>query len=117
MKTASFEPALDGLSSSRVPPHSLSGRRAEPPRCSARSCLMADACDMANGLKPYHLKPPSWREPWLARDELGVSGFPQFFPTHAGQEEDCMSEAAIKSGYSSRVVVPSNVCRVTAAMS
>ncbi|KAM0789234.1 hypothetical protein ACM66B_000077 [Microbotryomycetes sp. NB124-2] len=71
-----------------------------------------------NGLHRYQLAPPSWRAPWLARPPAAIANdsatqatasstsYPQFYPTCDGQDEDQLTEQAVKSGYPSRVVVP-----------
>ncbi|KAI5475649.1 Mediator complex, subunit Med12 [Pseudohyphozyma bogoriensis] len=50
-----------------------------------------------NGLVAYSLKAPSWRAPWLATHDN--SGTPQFYPTVEGQDEDQLTEQAVKSGF------------------
>ncbi|ORY57990.1 hypothetical protein BCR35DRAFT_309518 [Leucosporidium creatinivorum] len=68
-----------------------------------------------NGLTRYHLQPPSWRAPWLpSKDKAGAAAgaeggglqaWPQFYPTCDGQEEDQLTEQAVKAGFSGRTVV------------
>lgn len=63
-----------------------------------------------NGLTRYHLEPPSWRAPWLPANAAGKAGgelqaWPQFYPTCDGQEEDQLTEQAVKSGFGGKAVV------------
>lgn len=71
-------------------------RSGGPPKLSLDSELEV------NGLKPYALRAPSWQAPWLAGDN---DGYPGFFPTSTGQEEDQLSETAVKSGFVGKAVV------------
>lgn len=63
----------------------------------------ADDDLFANGLSRYHLEPPSWRAPWLA--DKPNSGYPQFYPTTDGQDEDQLTESAVKTGFAGRPIV------------
>lgn len=58
---------------------------------------------LANGLARYHLEPPSWRAPWLANKPN--SGYPQFYPTCDGQDEDLLTDSAVKTGFSGKSIV------------
>ncbi|KAL8280716.1 hypothetical protein RQP46_007039 [Phenoliferia psychrophenolica] len=58
---------------------------------------------LANGLSRYHLEPPSWRAPWLANKPN--SGYPQFYPTCAGQDEDQLTDSAVKIGFTGKSIV------------
>lgn len=85
-----------------------------------------DALLAQNGLTRYHLEPPSWRAPWLPSplppttaqatknqdkrtpvEEKGgeLHAWPQFYPTCDGQEEDQLTEQAVKAGFAGRTVV------------
>lgn len=59
---------------------------------------------LANGLTRYHLEPPSWRAPWLGTSQQAAN-YPQFYPTRDGQEEDQLTESAVKQGFSGKTVV------------
>ncbi|KAK4057288.1 RNA polymerase II mediator complex subunit [Microbotryomycetes sp. JL221] len=66
-----------------------------------------------NGLHRFRLSPPSWRLPWLtpsssatSKQHIDATPYPQFYPTCDGQDEDQLTEQAVKSGYPTRVVVP-----------
>ena len=63
-----------------------------------------------NGLVRYRLAPPSWQAPWLLSRTAQESGYPQFFPTAIGQEEDQLTESAIKSGFIGKAVVQVGLC-------
>ena len=64
-----------------------------------------------NGLVRYRLAPPSWQAPWLLTRTAQESGYPQFFPTAIGQEEDQLTESAIKSGFIGKAVVQVRLLR------
>lgn len=79
-----------------------------------------------NGLTRYHLEPPTWRAPWTRQPtqsntsrstvagtsgsttgvhSLAIVSYPQFYPTVDGQEEDQLTEQAVKAGFSNKAVV------------
>lgn len=69
-----------------------------------------DAILTQNGLTRYNLAPPSWRAPWLSASAAGKAGgelqaWPQFYPTCDGQEEDQLTEQAVKNGFGGKPVV------------
>lgn len=78
----------------------------------------------SNGLTRYHLEPPTWRAPWTrsttntsngakvvpssggtSLQSLATVSYPQFYPTVDGQEEDQLTEQAVKAGFSNKAVV------------
>lgn len=74
--------------------------------------------DLASrGLVITHLDPPSWRAPLLdTADKVASSStatvdsallttYPGFFPTHAGQEEDILSDKAVQDGFTTKMAV------------
>lgn len=60
-----------------------------------------DAELLVNGLTRYSLAPPSWRAPWLPSS----SSYPQFYPTLPGQDEDQLTESAVRTGFLGKTVV------------
>lgn len=72
-----------------------SGTASKSLQTSANTALDQDLA--ASGLQRYALKAPSWRAPWLAGGS--DMAYPQFFPTCEGQEEDQLTESAVKAGY------------------
>lgn len=67
-----------------------------------------------NGLHRYHLEPPSWRPPWTTSSNANdgsqmLAGnsrtYPQFYPTVDGQDEDQMTEQAVKQGFTNKARV------------
>ncbi|SCV69709.1 BQ2448_1103 [Microbotryum intermedium] len=80
------------------------------------------------GLTRYHLEPPSWRPPWLpagagaggggasaaststsssssSAEPASTSIYPQFYAPCDGQEEDQLTETAVKTGFGGKNVV------------
>ena len=67
-----------------------------------------------NGLTRYHLAPPSWRAPWLPASKAGaeLQAWPEFYPTCDNQQEDMLTEQAVKSGFGGKPVVQVRCRRV-----
>ncbi|GAA6061332.1 hypothetical protein JCM10212_003222 [Sporobolomyces blumeae] len=76
-----------------------------------------DAILAEQGLNRYRLEPPSWRAPWIPNDAAGkpasdgpdpagsANAWPVFYPTRDGMDEDQLTEAAVKSGYTAKLPI------------